>query len=447
MKTKHFWQAGLWFLLLAAAGWMLTAVLIPSARANAITVNTTDDEVNSDGDCSLREAVLAANGDTAVDACTAGSGDDVITLPPGTYTLTLAGAGEDNGQTGDLDLTGNVTINGGGQNSTIIDGASADRIFDVQDGAQATLSGVTVQHGSTASGGGVNVSGALTVNASRITANTATGVGGGIFVGGTLTVTRSRIDGNQANGGGGIYVSFLPTTILESEISGNSVTGGGGGIYSSGSLAVVNSTLSGNTANGSGGGLYGVESPNIHLYNATISANTADADGDENGNGGGVFMLGSFSAANSLIGENADNSGSDRRPDCSGTLVSEGYNLVTNVTGCTISGDTASNLLGAAPMLGPLQNNGGSTFTHALLSGSPAINAGNPGGCYNESGAPLTTDQRGFDRPASGSPLCDIGAYEAGADGSPTPTPTATAVVTVTPTPAHSGYLPIIEKP
>ena len=194
MKTKYLWQAGLWFFLLAAAGVMLTAVLISSVRADTITVNTTDDEVNGDGDCSLREAILAANSDTAVDACTAGSGNDVITLPPGTYTLTLDGAGEDNGQTGDLDLTSNVTINGGGQNSTIIDGANTDRVFDVQDGAQATISGVTVQHGSAVSGGGVNVSGALTVSASRITANTTTGVGGGIFVGGTLTVTRSRID-------------------------------------------------------------------------------------------------------------------------------------------------------------------------------------------------------------------------------------------------------------
>jgi CSLREA domain-containing protein len=435
----------LFFLLFMLGIGGVTAVLIPTVSANTITVTTTADEVNNDGDCSLREAVLAANGDTAVDACAAGSGDDIITLPPGTYTLSLVGSGEDDAQTGDLDLTANVTIIGAGQGNTIIDGVSADRVFDIHQDVEAHIVGVTVQNGSATSGGGIYVSGGLTLRDSRVTANTTTGVGGGIFVGGTLTVTHSRIDGNQANGGGGVFVSFLPTTITDSEISGNSVTGGGGGVYSSGSLDLVNSTLSGNEANGSGGGLFVVESNDIRLYNVTISANTADADGDGNGDGGGVRVFGSISIANTLIGGNMDGGG-DVRPDCSGVLVSEGYNLIGNVTGCTINGDATGNLISVDPLLGPLQNNGGTTLTHALLGGSPAINAGNPGGCYDETGAALTTDQRGFARPASGSPLCDMGAYEAGADDDATPTPTATAVVTPTATPEHSNYLPIINK-
>jgi len=86
-------------ILLLSAGLAATAVLTPIARADTITVTTSDDEINGDGDCSLREAVIAANTDTAVDACAAGAGDDIISVPPGTYLLTLAGAGEDAAQT------------------------------------------------------------------------------------------------------------------------------------------------------------------------------------------------------------------------------------------------------------------------------------------------------------------------------------------------------------
>ncbi|MCA9327004.1 primosomal protein N' [Candidatus Saccharibacteria bacterium] len=119
---------------------------------------------------------------------------------------------------------------------------------------------------------------------------------------------------------------------------------------------------------------------------------------------------------------------------------------ITNVNGCTINGDTTGNLTGVDPILGPLQNNGGSTLTQALLAGSPAINTGNPGGCRDHNSAILNTDQRGFTRPASGSSLCDIGAYEAGAVDAPTPTPTATLVPTIVFTPDHWTYLPLIEK-
>ncbi|MFO7540286.1 MAG: CSLREA domain-containing protein [Chloroflexota bacterium] len=99
---------------LIAAGLLGLAFPITSVRANTIVVNTTADDLVVNGNCTLREAIIAANSDTAVDDCAAGSGHDVITLPPGIYTLTLAGAGEDGAQTGDLDLTADVTINGGG---------------------------------------------------------------------------------------------------------------------------------------------------------------------------------------------------------------------------------------------------------------------------------------------------------------------------------------------
>lgn len=448
MHKKTLFSIGFFLVCILVIGLVGTAILIPIAYADTITVDTIDDELNDDGDCSLREAVVAANTDTAVDNCTAGSGSDTITVPPGTYTLSLAGAGEDAAQTGDLDLTADVTINGSGQNDTVIDGANADRVFDVPSGVQATISGVTVKNGSATSGGGINVLGTLSLSASRVTTNTATSLGGGIYAGGTLTVTHSRIDSNQANSGGGVFVSFLPTAIINSEISSNSVTGGGGGVYSSGTLALVNSTLSGNSADGGGGGLYVVEGIDIQLHNMTISNNTADADGNDNGDGGGVRSLGGVSLANTLIGGNTDaTSGGTVHPDCSGSVTSEAFNLIANVAGCNISGDTTGNITGADPMLGPLQNNGGSTFTHALLGGSPAIDAGNPGDCRDQNDDLLITDQRGFSRPGGSTGLCDIGAYES--DGTaPPPMPTATPIVTPTATPVLDNiiYLPIILK-
>ncbi len=99
--------------------------------AASINVTTTDDEVNSDGDCSLREAIIAANTDTAVSGCAAGAGADVISVPTGIYNLTLTGTSEDAAASGDLDILESVTITGAGAGLTIIDGQASDRVFDI----------------------------------------------------------------------------------------------------------------------------------------------------------------------------------------------------------------------------------------------------------------------------------------------------------------------------
>jgi hypothetical protein len=119
-------------------------------------------------------------------------------------------------------------------------------------------------------------------------------------------------------------------------------------------------------------------------------------------------------------------------------LTAEGYNLIENTTGCTITGDTTGDVTGASASLGPLQNNGGQTLTHALQAASPAIDAGNPAGCVDQNNAPLTTDQRGYIRPVDGdsnaSAICDMGAFERLSPGAPTPTNTPTRTPTHTPT-------------
>jgi hypothetical protein len=106
-----------------------------------------------------------------------------------------------------------------------------------------------------------------------------------------------------------------------------------------------------------------------------------------------------------LAGNTASDGG-----DCSGHVTSEGYNVIGNLYGCAIQGDRTGNISARDPKVGDLTGNGGPTRTMALLPGSPAVDAGRPGNCLDTSGQPLTTDQRGFARPAGG--RCDIGAFE-----------------------------------
>lgn len=106
-------------------------VLAPAARASTITVNTTGDELNEDGDCSLREAIRATNLDQAVDGCPAGNGADTILVPQGTYAFALPGVDEDEALTGDLDIREDLTIVGAGRRHTIIDANGLDRVFQI----------------------------------------------------------------------------------------------------------------------------------------------------------------------------------------------------------------------------------------------------------------------------------------------------------------------------
>ena len=125
----------------------LLLVLSKSVYSANIVVNTTDDELNTDGDCSLREVIQAANTDTAIDGCTAGSGTDTINVPAGIYILSIPGTGEDANVTGDLDITSNLTINGAGVASTIVDGGSIDRVIEIRPGATTQINGVTIRNG------------------------------------------------------------------------------------------------------------------------------------------------------------------------------------------------------------------------------------------------------------------------------------------------------------
>lgn len=437
------------FIVVGLSG--LLAVLLSAAlpvHAAAIMVNTTADENNNDGDCSLREAIRAANLDMAVDACPAGNGADTIHLPAGTYVLTLGSRNENEAQGGDLDIKGDLAILGAGQGNTVIDAAGLDGVFDIHSGT-VELFAMTITGGDpgSPSGGGIRVNQAtLIANSSRIGDNIDRG---GIYIdeGGVATLIDTHVDSNHSDISSGGIGNDGTLYLKNSLVSGNTAANNGGGISNYGTMLLVNSTISGNSANIHGGGILNIGSAQI--INTTITANTADADSNDVGHGGGVYNTpggnpGTFQIRNSIIGGNFDNSANSIWPDCSGTLISEGYNLIEIVTGCVITGDTTGNKLNVAPELGPLTNNGGPTMTHALLARSPAIDAGAPVGCLDEEGEPLTADQRGYVRLMDGDsdnkPICDMGAFEylskvlPTATPSPTPTSSSTPKFTSTPT-------------
>lgn len=427
------------FLIIAfMIGMTLTLVNTSVARAATITVNTTADEVNSDGDCSLREAIRAANLDQAVDVCTAGNGADTITLPTGNYILTIAGASENDALTGDLDIADDVTLLGSNPFNTTIDGNGLDRVLHVVSDSSLSVLGITLTGGSTTSqaGSGILVSdGELTVAYSRIRNS---GPNAGIYVvsaAANLTINHSRIENND---GSGLYIqSDVTTLILNSTISNNSADNGGG-ISNSGTMTLVNSTLSSNSATFDGGGL--LNGGTTNLYNVTVANNTADSDANGGGGGGGVRTItGTVAIRNTIIGDNVDGSTSGTlQNDCYGTVTSQGYNLIEDITGCTIAGSPFGNITGLDPGLGPLQNNGGSTFTHALQAGSLAVDAGNPLGCADHNNVDLFIDQRDYVRPVdgdgNGNSRCDMGPFERLSPGTPTPTITPTPTNTATPT-------------
>src|SRR5262245_38779585 len=105
------------------------ALQTPLRAETTIQVSTTDDDIAINGNCTLREAVIGANTNTAVDNCPAGSASDTILLPAGTYFLALFGPGENAARSGDLDILSDVTIAGAGVDATVIDGASQEDPF------------------------------------------------------------------------------------------------------------------------------------------------------------------------------------------------------------------------------------------------------------------------------------------------------------------------------
>ncbi len=260
-----------------------------------------------------------------------------------------------------------------------------------ENNSSPTLTNVTFNGNSaTNNGGGIYNGDTLTVTNSTLSNNSADFQGGGIFNSGTVTVTNSTLSGNYAgNDGGGIYNGSGTVTVTNSALSGNSAANGGGiSTYYSSTLTVTNSTLSGNSATSLGGGIHN-EMGTVTITNSTLSGNSA-------ANGGGISNMGTLNYSNTIIANSASGG------DC--------YNIDTigtNVNNLVEDGTCSASLRGD-PNLGPLQNNGGPTQTHALLAGSLAIDAADDTVCAV---VPVNNlDQRGVTRPQGAH--CDIGSYE-----------------------------------
>ncbi len=435
-------------------------VLSDETPPDSFIVTTEIDENDGTADpgtgtgTSLREAIIAANADPNQTTITF---DPALNGTP--IVLTIAGTNEDAAADGDLDITSDVTINGNGPSNTIIDaGADVDdlvgtpglgeRVLHVLGSGNLTLDGVTVTGGhatfilentggaieiavggnavvtgstiagnAAAAGGGLLIRGTATIVNSAVSANEAMPVGGGgvaVAAGGSLSLIGSTVSDNTAGtSGGGVRMQQGTLNVVSSTLSGNmSATAGGGAIYlSSGTSTLTNSTVSGNSAP-TGGGIHNYGGA-LTVTNSTITGNSATS------RGGGVYndfsyFPGSSTVNNTVIvGNNAATN-----PDVDGDFTSNAANMIGDETGSTGFGSDITGVAANTVIDLNLQNNGGPTETHALISGSPAIDAGNndhateDGTPVSLGGTQLTTDQRGtgFDRIFNGT--VDIGAFE-----------------------------------
>jgi CSLREA domain-containing protein len=375
----------------------------PVTPASTITVNSTSDAANdTDGLCTLREAITAANNNLASGAvpgeCAAGGG--------GSDTINFS-------VTGTIVLTSRLptiltfmSIDGPGADQLTVQRSTASgtpdfSIFAIYSYSTpdetASISGLTITNGKVAYGAGIFNSANLTLTNCVISGNTAAATGGA----GTGGSSR----------GGGIFSHINSVlNVVNSTISGNTsqALGGGAGsgpagISSMGVLNMVNSTVSGNT----GGAAISTDQGG-NITNCTISGNSGPLGGNN------VILR------NTIVANNAG-------VDTGGlNFVSQGHNLI-GIGGPNFVDGVNGDKVGTAqfplnPVLGPLQNNGGPTLTHALLPGSPAIDAGDncvtqAAHCGDANIPQLTTDQRGtvnrsIDGDGDGTAKVDIGAYE-----------------------------------
>jgi CSLREA domain-containing protein len=415
----------------SCVAFVLSALLVPSTAWGAATIDvniTTDVLSPSDGKCSLREATVAANTDTASGAatgeCVAGSGLDTIRLPAGRYTLSIAPVGPDDATSGDLNLTSDAAMRGAGARTTIIDANQIDRVITVGtfiSDVTAAIERVTITGGRTldgspgldgGGGGGILNRGDLTVTESVIAGN-ATGNGG--------DAVCMNCNAGSAGSGGGIQnigrsqqmQRHGSLTLRETTISANSTGDGGdsegpagfagaggegGGLETLAPLSVVNATIVGNRTGSSGtaanvipnsdGG--GVLTAGASTFtNVTIAGNQTGRAGVA---GGISHVNGTLTLTSTLVASNS-------APNCSGTVGDGGGNLAYPPA----TSDCPAGFNPGNPLLGALGDHGGATPTVVPSAGSAAANAASGAACPD-------TDQRGIARPIGTG--CDIGAVE-----------------------------------
>jgi hypothetical protein len=291
-------------------------------------------------------------------------------------------------------------------------GEAPDRVFLIAKGTSASIKGLTVRHGHPheypQGGGGVANYGTLALESCIVSDNSAND-GGGIFNHGVMTIVNCSIcrnvgdkiapPGYECGSGGGIKNGFQSTLVVENcAIHHNHAVGKGGGLFVAceGTARLTNCTISGNYAVRDGGGL--------HIKGGATLEHCSIVDNDSKQKGDGILLRGSLDWSNCLVAHNAQDDvhiGGQGDYRGKGLMGANTYNWVAD-------GSCEAEYTGD-PLLGPLDDHGGGTLTHALLPGSPAIDVIPATACS------LPYDQRGRSRPihvGSGMPVCDVGAFE-----------------------------------
>jgi hypothetical protein len=354
--------------------------------------------------------------------------------PGYTGTLTVAGStlssnsAQDGGGIDSTSAFGPTTVMVA--NSTLSDNTATGPGGGIYNTGALTASNSTFSGNSAQDGGGLLSAGTTTISSSTFSGNSSIGAvlgGGGAInnlLNGTMAIDYSTISGNTASGtfytyAGGIFNGEGSTiTVSNSTISGNSAAGyadnQGGGLFNFGTMTISDSTISGNKAGGSGtdynggGAIWNHFNSPLIISNSTISGNSAF--GGSFNYAGGILDIwsspGPITLHDTIVAGNTASSYPDLWLAAGSGLHSQGHNLIGDGTGG--SGYDPTDLVGTSdnpidPKLGPLQDNGGPTFTMAPLPSSPAIQAGDP------TGVP-PTDQRGLPRVLDGK--IDIGAVE-----------------------------------
>jgi hypothetical protein len=385
--------------LLGLALWQQQRFVAKAAPIfNTLTVINTNDS----GAGSLRQAIAdAASGDT-ITFDTAGT-----FATPQTIALT----------SGELVVSKSLTIQGPGASQLTVSGNNASRVFRIGSGTTVTLDGLTVTGGN----------GTSTFDSGR---------GGGIHsFFSTLTLTNCTVSGNSASvGGGGVYIVGGTVRLTNSTVSGNS-SGFSGGIDNSGTLTLINSTISGNSAGTLGGGISNYSGVTLTLTNSTVSGNSSGFSG------GGIVAGGTETLSNTIVAGNFR--GTTPNDIGLGTIETANNNLIGDAaTSGGIANGVNGNKVGfavSAVLDITLANNGGQTLTHALVPGSPAIDAGSNALAVDAANQPLTTDQRGTGFPRIIGGTVDIGAYEDVFNT--TPTITGATIASQAGSPASSSQI------
>ncbi len=380
--------------------------------ANIEVTSLLDTTELNDGVITLREAIVVAN---------EVFGADTITFAPslsGPIVLTQ----------GQLSITDSLNITGNGATNTIIDADDKSRVISITGtSVDVTIDGVTITRGlaqpqqSNGDGGGIlfDSTGSLTVANSTVFENISSGNGGGLSTKqGRLVLSNSTVSGNRASFAGGGLFNASNAQVRYSTLQDNTALLFGGGVNNSntGTLLVASSTLSGNSANANpsstGGGIQNEGS--VTITNSTLTGNTTASQGGELFNTGpaSAIILSSIFAQPSETGSSIAGTGTVigssnliNTPSSTGGLL---HGVNGNIIGQAGPGGTRV-FLPVGSVLAPLAENGGPTKTHALVPGSPAIDAGEDTGS-------VTNDQRGSKFPRLFGPRIDIGAFEALAD-------------------------------